>query len=85
MDHVGIGNRQDDAGPAGAELAIQFVLEVDHVRRAIRPRLVVHAMVGGDADDGSQRRQTPERIVQPRVEIVDLRRAGRVLVLDVVG
>ena len=42
-------------------------------------------MVGGDADDGPKRRQPAERIVQLRVEIVDLRRAGGVLVLDVIG
>ena len=67
VDHVGIGDRQDDPGLGHARL-LQQALEVLHLRRAVGPGLGVHAVIGGDGDHGSGAVQAAEDGVEPGVE-----------------
>jgi hypothetical protein len=54
VHHVGIGDRQDHARDAGAQPAVEPVLQVDHVGRAVHAHLGVHAVVGRQRDHAAQ-------------------------------
>ena len=58
VDDVGIGDRQDHARRAGAEPAVELVLQEHDVGPAERVGLGVHAVIGGEDDRGAQRVQS---------------------------
>ena len=85
VDDVGVGDRQDHPGAAGAEPGVEQVLEVEHVGGAVHAGLGVHAVVGGEGDDAAEGVELAEVAVHHPVEGVGALGAGRVLVLHVVG
>ena len=72
------------AAPA-LDQRVDDVLEIEHVGRAVGQVLVVHAVVGGQDDDRAGGVERADVAVDHRVERVGGRRAGRRLVLNVVG
>ncbi len=85
VHHVRIGDRQNHPRLCGSQPCIERVLQINHVGPAIRAVFGVHAMIGGEDDRGPQFVEPREIPVHHRVEIVGQRRAGRGLVLDVIG
>ena len=85
MHHVRIGDRQDDARRALAEPLVGQRLQVDDVRLLVRQMLVVHAVIGGEHQHGAGRVELADIAVHHRVERIREVRAGRRLVLHVVG
>ena len=83
--HERIGDRADDAHRAVAEARVQLLLQEDHVGRAVGLRLVVHAVIGDDADHGSGRHQARDPVIDGAVEGVGLGRARSMRVLDEIG
>ena len=80
-----IGDRADDRGRLCAEFFIQQILKPDHVGRAVGLGFVVHAMVRREGDDGAERGQAAEPLIQILIEGVRLALARRVFVLDEIG
>src|SRR5215475_12647758 len=83
--HVGIGDRQDDAGLVDAEPGVKQGLEVDDVGCAVGGVLVVHAVIGGGNDDRPLLVELGQVAVDHGVKVVGQSGAGSGLVLDVVG
>ncbi len=79
MAHKRIGDRADHPRRASAEPLRQLVFEKDH------PRLVVHAVIGDQADAGAQFDKAPHPVVDRAVKGVRLGRARRVGMLDIIG
>ena len=85
MHDIGIGDRQDHPRLAGADPAVEHVLQIDHVRRAVGLVLVVHAVIGGEDDGRALGIQLRQVAVHHAIEAVGVGRAGRRLVLHIVG
>ena len=85
VDDIGVRDRQDHPSALTPEPFVEQVLQEDHVRARVQPRLGVHAVVCGHADHRTERVQSGQVPVHHRVEAVGVRIAGRVLVLHVVG
>ena len=84
MAHERVGNRTDHPHRSSAETAVELVFEENHIGLAIRQRLVVHAMVGDETDDGAQFDKAPYAIIDRPVESIRFRRSRRVRVLHIV-
>ena len=92
VHHVGVGDGQYHTGVVAArwlsgrsEPAIEPVLQIDHIRRAVHRHLGIHSMVCRERYHAAQRFQLAQVAVHHGVEVVRAARAGRELVLDVVG
>ena len=84
MAHERIGDRADHPHRTVTETAVELVLEENHVGLAIRQRLVVHAVVSDQTDDGAQFDKAPHAIVDRPVERIRFRRSRRVRVLHII-
>ena len=84
MNHVRVGDGQNHT-ETFAEFLRQFTFEIDHVRRAIRSLLRIHAVVGGDTHDGAKSAQATQLEVNRGVEIERFGRFGREPVLHIVS
>jgi hypothetical protein len=81
--NVRIGDRKDHANTR-AEFLRQFVLEEDHVGRAVRFLLRIHPMVRRYADDRAEFNEMANLDVDRRVKLERARRRRSELVLNVV-
>ncbi len=68
-----------------AEALVQFLLQKDDAGLATRLRLVVHAVIGDDADHGAGRNQARDPVIDGAVEGVGLGRSRSMRVLDEIG
>ena len=85
MDDVRIGDRQDHARAAEPDERVEQRTQVDDLRRAVGVGLGIHAVVGRDSQHRAGAVERVEVAVEHRVEGRRRRRAGGMLVLDVIG
>ena len=84
MAYEGIGDRADHPHGSHPETLVQHILEKDHIGLAARERLVVHAVVGDEPDDGAELGKATYPIVDRAMKGVGHRIARRVRMLDII-
>ena len=84
MDYVRICDRTDDL-VAHAILFVEQRLEIDHIGTSIGLDLGVHAMIGRNADNGSQFDHFTDFGIHSLVKVKRLGCVGCKLVLHVIG
>ena len=84
MTHKRIGDRADDPRRAGAEMGVQDVFEIEDMRAAVRQRLIVHAVIGGQRDNAAEFGEAGEALVERLMKGERLGLVGGVAVLHVI-